>query len=210
MTSEQSKLEILKKVEDGTLSVEEGAHLLGILDGEVSEQVGAEERVFAKHPSNTILDDQPEQKQISGCWKAAWSLVLWLGAGLTALSGYWMYSGYHRAGLGWGFWLSWIPLLIGLAITFLGILLMQGRWLNVKVISKKEGHSINLDIVLPLPLHFAAWVFRNFEHAMPEEVRNKHVGEMLEEIEQSMQRNEPFHVQVDDKEEGEYVEVTIV
>lgn len=211
MTSEQSKLEILKKVEDGTLSVEEGSRLIGILDGEIKDEPESVEKnedtveIFEK----SLPEDQMVKTEVSGCWKAGWSMILWLGAGLTALSGYWMYTGYLRAGLSWGFWLSWIPLLIGIVITIIGILLLQGRWLNVKIKSEKEGKYTDLNISIPLPLNFVSWVFKNFDHVMPAEVREKHVGEMLEAMETSIHADEPFHVVVDDDEDGEHVEVTI-
>jgi hypothetical protein len=38
MTADENKLEILKKVENGTLSVEEGADLIGILDRAVVDR----------------------------------------------------------------------------------------------------------------------------------------------------------------------------
>lgn len=209
MTSDQSKLEILKKVEDGTLSVEEGSQLLGILDSAAAEPEPVLAEKVPQKPEEDVQQDVAVTAKVSGCWKAAWSMVVWLGAGLTALAGYWMYVGYERSGYGWGFWLSWIPLLLGVAITVLGVALMQGTWLNVRIKSDKEkGTPTNLNISMPLPLKFASWVFRNFNQYMPGDVRDKHIGEMLDEMERSVGKGEPFHIQVDD-EDGEHVEVTI-
>lgn len=64
MTSEESRFEILKKVEDGVLSVEEGAELLEIL-----------ERAKTTEKTQEIIDPVPpmhhsanaEPVKISGC-----------------------------------------------------------------------------------------------------------------------------------------------
>jgi len=94
MTSEESKLEILKKVESGTLSIEEGSDLLAMFD-----------RVEDSSPANRSNEpptapEPLEKHEASGCWKAAWSMILVGGAILSGFSAYWMYQGYARHGLG--------------------------------------------------------------------------------------------------------------
>jgi hypothetical protein len=118
MTSDESKLEILKKVEDGTLSVEEGSDLLGILDQAETSHTSTE---YDDLPPSADTPPIHEKAVISGCWKAAWSMILVGGAVLTAFSAFWIYQGYQKAGFGWGFFLSWIPFAIGVLFTILGL-----------------------------------------------------------------------------------------
>jgi hypothetical protein len=206
MTTDESKLEILKKVEEGTLSVEEGADLLGILER------GAENQETAPD----ILDPIPlsdaspaETPKVSGCWKAAWSMILVVGAVLMALSAFWVYQGYQKAGMSWGFWLSWIPFLLGLAIMIFGWILMDSPWLHARINTNDEGKRRKIVISIPVPFKLVAWVIRTFPQFMPDDVKEKGIEEMLMEIENSLKKGEPFVVEVDDKEDGDQVYVYI-
>lgn len=206
MTTDENKLEILKKVEDGTLSVEEGADLIGILErARRSVQPQVDEPI---PPMEQVVPDVPQSPRVSGCWKAAWSMILLGGAVLTAFSAYWMYQGFDKAGLGWGFWLSWIPFLIGLVIIMFGWILMDSPWLHLRIQSRGDDKTKNIVFSIPLPLKLASWVFRHFGQYMPREVQGKDMEGMLEEIEASLKRGEPFQVEVDN-DDGDKVYVNI-
>jgi hypothetical protein len=206
MTSEESKLLILKQVEAGVLSPEEGSGLLEILDMDGSLPVEPE-------PIPDIITSVPHRVEvppIAWYWKLGWSLFLWLGVGLTILSAFWMYKGYQVAGFGVGFILSWIPFILGILLTYAGARLIEAHWVHIKVNSTEEGKPQNIDIAMPLPLGFVGWIFKNFGRYMPEEIRDKHVDEMLVELEKSIKNGEPFQVQVDDEKDGDHVEVLII
>lgn len=202
MTIDEQKLEILKKVENGILSVEEGSDLIGILEN--TEKLGQQTE---KNESST--ENVHETRGATSCWKAAWSMILVTGALLTAFSGYWMYQGYQKAGLGWGFWLSWIPLLIGILIMVIGWSLMDSPWMRIKVKSNEEGKAVNINLYVPIPVKLAKWVFQNFNQYMPVEVRDKGIPEMLDQIERSMRDGDPFIIQVDDEKDGSHVEISM-
>jgi hypothetical protein len=202
MTADENKLEILKKVEDGTLSVEEGADLLSILERGVEEQDPLPEII---PPPPTVENTPVEPPKVSGCWKAGWSMILLSGAVLMALSAYWVYQGYQKAGLSWGFWLSWIPFLIGLAIMIFGWILMDSPWLHLRVDSKSLGKMKKIVLSIPVPLSFIAWVFRTFPNVVPQDIREKGVEDFFDEMQKSLVRGEPFTVDVDDKEDGDQV-----
>lgn len=207
MTSDESKLEILRKVEDGTLSPEEGSDLIGILD---AAKAAASEPEIIQPPLEPEAPETPvEAQKVSGCWKAAWSMILLGGAVLTAFSAYWIYQGYQKAGLGWGFWLSWIPFAIGVLIMVFGWILMESPWLHVRVKTRDAGKLQRIVLSIPLPLRLVSWVFRTFGQYMPPEVKEKGVEEMLLEIDQALKRGEPFQVEVDDKEDGDEVYIHI-
>jgi len=63
MTLEESKLEILKKVESGTLTVEEGADLLAILDGGSVAQPEPEAEVLQGSVLDSTPVDEPAQSR---------------------------------------------------------------------------------------------------------------------------------------------------
>ncbi|MBP9040298.1 MAG: hypothetical protein KBF64_00845 [Anaerolineaceae bacterium] len=200
MTPDESKLEILKKVEDGTLSIEEGADLLGILDQ--AETTGPSDEFIDETPP---VDDAPlhEKAVISGCWKAAWSMILVGGAVLTAFSAFWIYQGYQKAGFGWGFFLSWIPFIIGVLFTIFGWILMESPWMQIKVREQSEKSRTNINIAIPVPIKLVSWLVRNFGQYMPEKIREKGVDEMMGEIEQAFSRGESLVVDVNDRGEGD-------
>jgi len=207
MTSDESKLEILRKVEDGTLSVDEGSDLIGILE---AAKAASREPEFIQPPIEPEEPKiQPEAPKVSGCWKAAWSMILLGGAVLTAFSAYWVYQGYQNAGLGWGFWLSWIPFTIGVFVMIFGWILLESPWLHVRIKTRDAGRLQKIVLSIPLPIRMVSWVFKTFGQYMPPEVREKGVEEILEEIDRSLKRGEPFQVEVDDKEDGDQVFVSI-
>lgn len=207
MTSDENKLEILKKVQDGTLTVEEGADLIGILDrAKTNEQQQSAGQIPPVEPVDVVT---PEPPRVSSCWKAAWSMILLGGAVLTAFSAYWMYQGYEKAGLGWGFWLSWIPFMIGLLLIIFGWILMESPWLHVRVQSHEDNKPKKIAFSMPLPLQLATWVFRHFGSYMPREVQEKGVEDMLKEVEVSLKRGDPFQVEVEDNDDGDKVYINI-
>jgi hypothetical protein len=206
MTTDESKLEILKKVEEGTLTVEEGADLLSILDRGINPNQSSPEIL----PSHSPSDNTPEQPPtVSGCWKAGWSMILLAGAVLMALSAFWMVQGYQKAGLSWGFWLSWFPFLIGIAIMTFGWILMDSPWLHIRVNSADLGKKRKFVVSIPLPLGLVTWAFRTFPNQIPQDIKDKGVEAMLDELQQSLSRGEPFTVDVDDKEDGDQVFIYI-
>ena len=193
-------------MENGVLSVEEGSDLLGILDK--AERPSVEPEIVKDRDEE--FAEPVETPKVSGCWKAAWSMILFGGAVLTAFSAFWVYQGYMNKGFGWGFWLSWIPLVIGVFIMVGGWILLESPWMHVRVHSEEEGKKINIVLSMPIPFGVARWVFKTFGSHMPAEVQNKGIPELLDDIEVSLRKGEPFHVQIDDEKDDTKVEVFMV
>lgn len=204
MTREESRLEILKKVENGVLTVEEGSDLLGIFDKAQSDSPRPE---VVKDGGPPEPMEPMEKPKGTGCWKAAWSMILLGGAVLTGFSAYWIYQAYQNKGFGWGFWLSWIPLTLGILISIGGWILLDSPWMHVRVHSEEDEKKVSIVFSMPLPLRFARWIFERFGQYMPAEVHQKDIAEMLDALEESLKNGEPFHVQVDDDKDGSKVEV---
>ncbi len=205
MTTDEQKLEILRKVENGSLSVEEGAELIGQLEQGEDTQ-----------PQPEVLDSMPpiapiQNPAASGCWKAAWSMILVGGAILTGFSAYWIYQGYQRSGFGWGFWLSWIPLVIGVGLMIFGWALMESPWMHVRVESKDEYKTGLYVFSMPVPFNIARWALNNFgQYIKPTGgMDTDSILILIDQAEESIRRGEPFRVQVDEEEDGTKVDVFI-
>ena len=84
---------------------------------------------------------------------------------------------------------------------------MESPWMHVRIQSKEENKKVHIVFSMPVPLRLVRWVFRTFGKYMPEEVHDKGIPEMLDEIEATLKAGDPFHVQIDDKEDGSKVEV---
>ena len=169
MSNDENKLEILKKVENGTLSIEEGADLLTILDRAQEKQSAAENTVSVSSSNANPLPKTPFY--VPAFWKAIWGVFLWLGIAGMALSGLWLFSSYNKTGMGWGFWFALFFLLLSVVIVFLGWRLLDGHWMLLKVHSLDENKKVF--IYVPLPLQFAIWVFHTFGSYMPARVQNR-------------------------------------
>ncbi len=206
MTSDESRLEILKKVADGTLTIEEGADLIGILErGKTVQQSES----FASEPELIDQNQEVVSSRVSGWWKSLWSLILIGGAILTGFSAFWAYQGYQKAGLGWGFWLAWIPFILGILIMLFGWVLLDSPWLQLKILTTDLEKPKKIQLTIPLPLKLASWTLKTFHNYLPQEVHNMEINGMLTEIEGSLKRGEPFQIEVDDKDDGDQVFISI-
>ena len=226
MTLHEQRLDILRKVESGELSTEDGSRLLEELEmglppgpGEshpaVQEPVlPAPEIEIISLPAAPQADQAPQLTDLEASrfnfWQKWWLLPFSIGVVLTLLGAYWMYLGYVSAGLGWGFWLSWIPFGLGVLITAAAARSRTARWLHVRVHEGggKDGRPHNINISFPLPISFGAWVLRTFGRWMPNDFQKQHMDEVLGMLDQALTKDTPLHVMVNE-EDGDQVEVFI-
>ena len=208
---DSNRLEILQKIESGEVTPEDGLRQLNAID-EDQPTTGQEFASPATDPTVEIISSgQPMQDSAPKADMpdfARFRIISWVLFGafllLTLISANWMIQGWQMRPYGWGFWLSWIPFAIGV----LGMATsLNTRWLHVRVSEIENGKQKNIRISLPLPLGMASWFFKMNPSWLPQEVRNKNIGETLSEVNQSISRNEPFFIEVD--EEDQHVEIYI-
>lgn len=206
----ECRLEILKKIETGELSAEEGFRLISLIEGETAESVpqsasAAQETPPPERLTQAQVVSHPQPLPDFNRWKI-WS---WVGFGifllLTAASAVWMIQGWTARSWGWGFWLSWIPFLIGVA----GMALMfNTRWLHVRVRNDSGEKHERVAVSIPFPLGLVSWLFRTFPQWIPEKAGGANIAEIIDEMNASLSKDEPLVVEVDD-EDGEHVEIYI-
>jgi hypothetical protein len=211
MTQDESKLEILRRVEQGTLSIEEGAHLLEILEGRFQSTAATANAVAeAESKDGVNVTVQPsgagESLTVPALWKAVWGIFLWLGVAFLGLSGYWLYSSYNRSGLGVGFWFALFFVLVSCLIVFLGWQIIDSRWIAVRIRSHGDADEKKFTLWAPLPIQFARWIFSTFGSYMPEKVQAANVVEVLNEMERSTGAEDAFVVDIEG-EEGEQANI---
>lgn len=201
------KIEILNRVARGELSVDEGNRLLA----ELEEQQLVEPEVVAADSQSQVTVDMgvPESEIDSEELKRmkAWHRWNWIPLSvfliLTGFAALWIYRSYVSGGFGWGFWLSWIPFLIGV----LGVFAFWNmKWVHVRVREKKGDRVQKVAVSVPLPLGILPWIFQTFGRFMPAEVRSQQDSIMM--INEVLKSDDPIHIHVSEKEDEE-VEVFI-
>jgi len=205
---EEKRREILRQVAEGHISAQEGAARLDHLESNTGGGVSAP----PQPPDAPMVVAQPDLPTVpprgSGCARAIWSLVPWVGVALTVASSYWMYSAWQLKGFGWGFWLSWFPLLLAVGLIVLGIQLQTSPWLHLRVKQKPGSNPERIELHFPLPMDLAIGILSFAEPFLPSKVREKHFREMLTDLRSAFHPGEPMQVMVDD-EDGEQVEIFI-
>lgn len=243
MTTDERRAKILELIDQGEITVEEGArqlqelvsgkkpetaaendrmNILNMIDsGEISAQEGLDRLASHDAAQETPAADAPPSAErstppipadinIDG-WRRVWMVPLWIGVGVTVISGGWMLSAYQSSGTGFWFFCTWLPLLIGAGLMALAWSSRSSRWLHVRIKGRKGRTSQNVAISIPLPIRFTAWVVRTFGDFIPQ-LEGTSVDEIILALENSTSTETPFYVNVQEGEDGgdgESVEVFI-
>jgi hypothetical protein len=230
MLDQDKRIEILRKIENGELSAEDGLRNIRELD-EAQRKISQDQPVIvdetgfaasaaATEPPTTprpdmharvdaVLDAAPERQYADelGHWKRWWMIPFWVGVAITIGGAALVYWGYTASHFGWGFWLAWLPFIFGMVVMVIGWQSQTSRWLHVRIKQKPGEKPGTIVISMPLPLKLAAWLIRRFGPFIPE-LREKGLDEILLALEQNVSPEAPFYVNVDN-EDGEHVEVFI-
>ena len=219
MGAKEQRMAILREVEAGNISVESASEILAALEGrdaapqpalasESAPQVEEALPPAAGEAESLDAGDEFIRARVNR-WRQWWLLPFGVGMLLLVLGGIWMYQGLQAAGLSWGFWLSWIPFLLGAALTALGWEARNAPWLYINVRQKPGVKTQNLTIFLPMPFRWVAWGTTFLDARMPEDMRGGKASAVLRDLEDHLHADAPMHVVVDD-EDGGHVEVLLV
>jgi polyhydroxyalkanoate synthesis regulator phasin len=212
----QAERKVLDMVEQGQISAEEGLRLINAMDGQ-SEQPSESTDYEASSADRELVEINTEeaasrpqipQEELDRMkhLKRWWILPFAIGLLITTLGAIWMYMGYTAKGFGFGFWLAWIPFLLGILITAVSYQSSHGVWLHVRIKQKPGESPQRIVISLPIPLGLTRWVVTTFGDRIPG-LKDQPVSE-YSEILKSISPEDPFYVHVDEGN-GEEVEVFI-
>lgn len=210
-------LDILNRVKTGAISAEEGARLLETLEmGSLKAPVAVDQPVGATIPApvegsapevEPVKDPAPVEDDFRpeiGWWKHAWMVPFWVGTVIVILSAVFMGWANNNSRMFW-FYCSWLPLLLGIFVVFLGWWSQTARWVHVRV-HDSNGHNVSVSV--PLPLRLASWALRVFGPYIPK-LREKHLDNLPMIFDALGQSEGPLSVEVDD-ENGDRVRVYIL
>jgi hypothetical protein len=203
---EHNRLDILRKVEQGEISLDQASEMLTLLEQNQGENITQPEVIY--HSDKSIQDPATSSKE-----KPSWAFIFWaipliFGLILTIFSSTWLYQNYQSSGLGFKFWLTWIPFLIGVFMIYFGWLLQKARWIHVNIKQPKGERPQRILIAFPLPFQLLGLIFRLFKGKMSSKMGNFDIEELMDTIDQQIKKDEPLYVHVND-EDGTRVEVYI-
>lgn len=203
--SERSK--ILKMIEDGKITPEEGLRLMQVLDDDPVEI--EEEGKTPAEPSPRVdvrYDPDPAINETVEKARNLWVIPLWIGIFITAFGGWVMVQNIHGSQIsGWFYCLGFPIFLMGILIIMLGSSSKTSRWLFVSVKQKSGEFPRNIKVGFPLPLGLTSWILRNFGH-MIKELKNAPLDQIIDALQRS---DDPLVVRVDEGDDGDKVEVFI-
>ena len=198
----EERKQILKMVETGQITPEEGLTLLNAVQGAtlspsepISDPIPEPARNEASSPSN-----------FKGWWvypTATGAVVMAVGAPLMAL------GLTDRTALFWAVCCGWVPFLIGLTILTLGVWSRNARWLHLRV-TNADGKRRSFALSLPLPLTLAAWVLRFVRPHIPH-FQETSIDEAILSLRDGLKKDDdqPIFIDVQDNQDGERVTIYI-
>ena len=180
--TEDERIDVLNRLEAGEISTEEAIQALG--KAQDFEGSG---------PTGDIPLSSPR-------WKAWWLIPLSLGIAGTA-------AGLGLSQLGGWWWVCAGPLLlVSVTVVILAAATSQSPWVYVRVRRGADEGFRRINIGLPIPVRLSAWGLRTFGsniHSLDDTV----VDDLILGFEGNLSRETPIHIQVQDGDDGEHVEV---
>ena len=217
MEEDEKRAEVLKKLEEGSIDVEEAIRRLSE-GGEESSQERALQPVdvLSQLEEGTIDVEQAiqrlssegerapsaasETRHVPRRWRAWWLIPFSIGIGLTI-------AGVGVATVGGWWWLCAGPLLLlGIPLFTLAAATSSSPWVHVRVDTGQDRWPRRIAISLPIPIRLTAWILRSFGHRMGG-FEETGIDELLIALDEGLLSDSPIFVEVYEGERGEKVEV---
>ena len=213
--TDQERNQVLKMIEGGKVTPEEGLRLMQALDQSPAEDQSSAPEVTAGEGSGSEaqakkpgLEADPRIAHVKSTARRLWQIPLWIGIGVTVLSALGMYAVMRGPGMNFWFYFLMLPLLLGVVVTALAVGSRRARWLFVDVHQKPGEHPERFFLGFPLPLRLTAWFLRTFGPMIPD-LQKTNVDEIIQVVETGFAGDEPLIVNVDEGNDGERVRVYI-
>jgi len=206
---EKTERKILDMVEQGQITADDGLRLMNAMgqntaepQPEQAEMVYEPEIISERKPTHISDEEISRMKRL----KRWWILPFGIGLVILLLGAVWMSMGYQNAGFGWGFWLAWIPFLLGIFIVATSFHTSKSVWFHLKVTQQPGEKPERIMLSLPLPLNLAKWFFTTFGDKITG-LQDRSIGD-IPTILENLSPEEPFYLHVND-DDGEEVEIYI-
>jgi len=212
--TDQERNQVLKMIEEGKITPEQGLTLMQALDrqGPDEEPAAVPVAPAVAEPQSTspaqAPDPDPHIERLKATAHRLWQITLWTGVFITILSALGMYAILRGPGMNFWFYFLLLPLLLGVAITALATGSRAARWIYVDVHQQPGERPGHIFLGFPLPLKLTAWFLRTFGQWIPN-LQRTNVDEFIQIMESGFSRDDPLIVHVDEADTGERVQVYI-
>jgi hypothetical protein len=194
-------LDILGQVERGEINADEAASRLESAKARVHSESAAGSSVKTE-----FVDKRSFDAARTWGW---WLLPIAGGLVLTLLAAMWMSSSFANNGaLSFGFLCAWFPLAIGLLLVVVGWAMRNGHWLHLQVSSNKPGRRMKLDLDMPLPTQLATGLMEGFGVHIPG-IDKDSVDKIVTALHEGKNSGHPLHIQANDEEDDDIVDIVI-
>jgi hypothetical protein len=211
--TDSERQQILKMIEDGKITAEQGLTLMQALGDEPEDEsvpelpAGDEIPSFITEPGGEAEDEKktdPEFDRKVNRFRSLWTIPLWIGVAITVAGAYWMYASLQASGFGFWFYCAWLPFLLGVLVVAVAFSSRTSRWIYVNV-KQKPGETPQR-IVIAFPLSLVSWLMMFAKGKIHEHERGA-VDDVMRAVFESTKSTEPLMVDVN--EDGEHVQVYI-
>ncbi|MBE3067542.1 MAG: hypothetical protein IMZ73_08975 [Chloroflexi bacterium] len=222
--TDQEREQVLKMIENGTISPEDGLKLMQTLDQSRAEdevtagttetgagsgpEAATEKNGAEAQAEKSRFETDPRIARVKSTVRRLWQIPLWIGVLITILSAWGMYTLVQTARLNFWFYCLSAPFLLGVLVIVAAIGSRNARWIFVDVHQKPGEKPARIFLGFPLPLKPAAWFLRTFGNHIPD-LKRTNVDEVIQVIEAGFTGEEPLVVNVDEGDDGERVQVYI-
>jgi len=222
--TDQEREQVLKMIENGKISPEDGLKLMRTLDQSLPEDdettgnskasarsesiTGAREKGEEARAEKSSFETDPRIARVKSTVQRLWQIPLWIGVFITILSAWGMYMLVQASHFNFWFYCLTAPLLLGVLVIVAAIGSRKARWLFLDVHQKPGETPSHIFLGFPLPLKLTAWFLRTFGHHIPD-LQKTNVDEVIQAVEAGFTGEEPLVVNVDEGDDGERVQVYI-
>ena len=208
--TDSEREQILKMIEDGKITAQEGLNLIQALGDEPEDDLpelpaGDDVPAFVTEAAPGERTADPEFDRRVNRYRSLWMIPLVFGVAVTVAGAYWMYAALQASGFGFWFYCAGLPFLLGVLVTAAAFSSRTSRWIYVNV-KQKPGETPQR-IVIAFPLSIVSWLMQFAKGYVPEHERGV-VDEVMGAVFQSTKSSEPLMVDVEE-EDGEHVQVYI-
>lgn len=207
---ESRQLEVLQKVISGDLSADEAAIELESIDAE-ENGFEWEEKIKRNSPPPAEVAEEMSSNLFRRFAKRErwWVVPYTFSVVLTVISAIWLFEGWQAGRFSFGFWISWIPFLLGVSGMALSWQSRVLRWIHIRIKNNGAKTPHQFSFSFPLPSRLIKWVTGNFGFAFPPEVRGVDLDELLDVLDSSVSDESPIYIWFNDDKEDQQVEVWV-
>jgi hypothetical protein len=212
--NDQERAQVLKMIQGGRLTPEEGLRLLHTLEQTpADEEAIPPEQVEAPWPdqageaTNRVIPDPDVQRGLE-ITRRLWLFVpLAIGSLVTVLGGWIMYVHLQPSPANvWFFGLGLPLLLVGVAIIVAASVIQNAHWIYLRVEQKPWEAPRSIVLGFPLPFGLVGWILRTFGHFIPD-MDQPTIEEIVKLLSRTTSPGFPLVVNVDEGEAGDRVQV---